>query len=59
MKTAASTSTTMDSDVTGAAGDTLVVILPKGVAESRVILSVAGRVVTGDQCAAATSIIGK
>ncbi len=37
---------TLDNDVTAAAGDTLVVILPKGVAETRIIRSVVDRVVT-------------
>ncbi|APO81798.1 phage tail protein [Pseudomonas putida] len=49
VKAATSTTVTMDNDVTGAAGDTLVVILPKGVAETRIIRSVVGRVVTVTQ----------
>ncbi|GLO52464.1 bacteriophage protein [Pseudomonas putida] len=56
VKAATSTSITMDNDVTGAAGDTLVVILPKGVAESRVIRSVAGRVVTVTQAFTAAPV---
>ncbi|MBF8746910.1 host specificity protein J [Pseudomonas monteilii] len=56
VKAATSTSITMDNDVTGAAGDTLVVILPKGVAETRVIRSVAGRVVTVTQAFTAVPV---
>lgn len=56
VKAATSTSITMDNDVTGAAGDTLVVILPKGVAESRVIRSVVGRVVTVTQAFTAVPV---
>ncbi|MGE6564325.1 phage tail tip fiber protein [Pseudomonas hunanensis] len=56
VKAATSTTVTMDNDVTGAAGDTLVVILPKGVAETRVIRSVVGRVITVTQAFSATPV---
>lgn len=46
IKAATASSVTLDNDITAAAGDTLVVILPKGVAETRVIRSIAGREVT-------------
>ncbi|WP_455828593.1 phage tail protein [Pseudomonas capeferrum] len=46
IKDATATSVTLDNDVTAASGDTLVVILPKGVAETRIIRSVVDRVVT-------------
>ena len=46
IKEATAASVTLDNDVTAAAGDTLVVILPKGVAETRIIRSIDGRVVT-------------
>ncbi|MCP5853973.1 hypothetical protein NL323_28995, partial [Klebsiella pneumoniae] len=46
IRAATATTVTLDNDVTAAAGDTLVVILPKGVAETRIIRSVVDRVVT-------------
>lgn len=46
VKAATATTVTLDNDVTAGAGDTLVVILPKGVAETRIIRSVVDRVVT-------------
>ncbi|WP_409264917.1 phage tail protein [Pseudomonas sp. KCJK9000] len=46
IKAATATTATLDNDITATAGDTLVVILPKGVAETRVIRSISGRVVT-------------
>ncbi|MDZ3990384.1 phage tail protein [Pseudomonas sp. Teo4] len=49
IKSATSTTVTLDNDVTAAAGDTLVVILPKGVAETRIIRSIVGRLVTVTQ----------
>ncbi len=56
VKAATATTITMDNDVEGAAGDTLVVILPKGVAETRVIRSIAGRVVTVTQAFTAVPV---
>jgi len=46
LKAATSDTVTVDDDLTVAAGDTLVVIQPNGVAQTRVIESVAGRVIT-------------
>ncbi|WP_312151941.1 host specificity protein J [Pseudomonas sp.] len=56
IKSATTTTVTLDNDVKAAAGDTLVVILPKGVAESRIIRSIAGRVVTVTQAFSKTPI---
>lgn len=49
IKASTSTTVTLDNDVTAAAGDTLVVILPTGSAETRVIKALAGRVATVTQ----------
>lgn len=49
LKAATATTVTLDSDVTASAGDTLVVILPRGVAETRIIRSIVGRLVTVTQ----------
>jgi predicted phage tail protein len=46
IKAATASSITLDADVMAAAGDTLVVILPTGVAQTRVIQGFTGRVVT-------------
>lgn len=49
LKAATTTTVTLDNDVAASAGDTLVVILPKGVAETRIIRSIVGRLVTVTQ----------
>lgn len=49
IKASTSTTVTLDNDVVAAAGDTLVVILPTGSAETRVIKALAGRVATVTQ----------
>ncbi len=49
LKAATATTVTLDNDVTASAGDTLVVILPRGVAETRIIRSIVGRLVTVTQ----------
>lgn len=56
VKAATASTVTLDDDVKVAAGDTLVVILPKGVAETRVVRSVAGRVVTVTQAFSAVPV---
>ncbi|MGE8045135.1 TipJ family phage tail tip protein [Pseudomonas monteilii] len=56
IKAATASTVTLDDDVKVAAGDTLVVILPKGVAETRVVRSVAGRVVTVTQAFSAVPV---
>jgi predicted phage tail protein len=49
IKSATTTTVTLDNDIEAAAGDTLVVILPTGTAETRVIQGFTGRVVTVSQ----------
>ncbi|WP_234407522.1 host specificity protein J [Pseudomonas bohemica] len=49
IKSATAETVTLDNDITAAAGDTLVVILPTGTAETRVIQGFNGRVVTVTQ----------
>jgi predicted phage tail protein len=49
IKSATTTAVTLDNDIVAAAGDTLVVILPTGTAETRVIQGFTGRVVTVSQ----------
>jgi predicted phage tail protein len=49
IKAATAKTVTLDNDVTAAAGDALVVILPTGTAEKRVIQAVAGRKITVTQ----------
>lgn len=49
IKSASTTTVTLDNDIVAAAGDTLVVILPTGTAETRVIQGFTGRVVTVSQ----------
>ncbi|WP_455923263.1 host specificity protein J [Pseudomonas putida] len=49
VKAATGNTVTLDSDVQAAAGDTLVIILPTGTAQTRVIQSIADRVVTVTQ----------
>ncbi|WP_296267483.1 TipJ family phage tail tip protein [Pseudomonas sp. UBA6562] len=56
IKAATASTVTLDTDIKVAAGDTLVVILPKGVAETRVVQSVAGRVVTVTQAFSAVPV---
>jgi predicted phage tail protein len=56
IKAATASTVTLDDDVKVAAGDTLVVILPKGVAEIRVVRSVTGRVVTVTQAFSAVPV---
>ena len=49
INSASTTTVTLDNDIVAAAGDTLVVILPTGTAETRVIQGFTGRVVTVSQ----------
>lgn len=49
IKSATTNTVTLDNDITAAAGETLVVILPTGTAETRVIRGFTGRVVTVTQ----------
>ncbi len=58
IKAATSNSVTLDSDVQVAAGDTLVIILPNGTAQTRVVQAAAGRVISVTQAFSSVPVAG-